>query len=176
MQSKAQPPRAPISSTPVHVDQRTEYSQPLALNGGMSVSEFFAVPDVYPESLLGTDETVARITYADATLFEDIQPDPWWAAIPAALSWVKNFLMEGFAAYGAAMQPGYFPLYEIDHVDWHVPDNPLPETRRDREVVVSSVDSGEVVPVETLQAAASHWPAWLRSRLAWLQGDRPLPG
>jgi hypothetical protein len=176
MQSKTQSPHEVIPPAPVHADQGTEFLQSSTLNGGTCIREFFAVPDVYPESLLRADETVTKISYADATLSEEIQPDPWWYAIPAALSWVKNFLIEGFAAYGAAMQPGYFLPYEMDHADWRVLHYPLPKTHRDREVVVSSVDSSDVAPVRASQAAASRWPAWLRSPLVRLQADRPLTG
>jgi uncharacterized protein YjiS (DUF1127 family) len=38
------------------------------------------------------------------------EPYPWWYSIPAAMSWLLNELIEGFAACGLAMYPGFFDL------------------------------------------------------------------
>jgi hypothetical protein len=36
------------------------------------------------------------------------KPDIWWRSIPAAMSWLMGVVIEGFAAYGQAMHPGFF--------------------------------------------------------------------
>jgi hypothetical protein len=36
------------------------------------------------------------------------EPNAWWQSVPGALTWLMDLLIEGFAAYGAAMSPGYF--------------------------------------------------------------------
>ena len=176
MQSKIQLPHALIPPAPVPADHGTEALQSSALNEGMHVSEFFAIPDVCPGSLLRTGETVARITSSDAAPSENIQPNPWWHAIPDALSWVKNFLIEGFAAYAAAMDPGYFYPYETDHSGWCVPDNLLPKTRRDREVVASSIDPADVSPVRASQAAALCRSGWSDHDQAERSGESDSAG
>jgi hypothetical protein len=35
------------------------------------------------------------------------EPDAWSQAVPGALTWLRDLLIEGFAVYGAAMSPGY---------------------------------------------------------------------
>jgi hypothetical protein len=37
-----------------------------------------------------------------------IKPDAWWRSIPSAMSWLVRLLIEGFAACGEAMHPGFF--------------------------------------------------------------------
>jgi uncharacterized protein YjiS (DUF1127 family) len=49
------------------------------------------------------------------------EPDAWWCSIPAAMAWLRTFLIDGFAAYGAAMHPGLFEYPEptlSDHHEW----------------------------------------------------------
>ncbi|MFL5287833.1 MAG: hypothetical protein ACJ8AW_44410 [Rhodopila sp.] len=173
MQSKSQLPTMPTSPAPVQPNQGAESSQTPNLTGGLSFREFFAIPDVYPESLLRYDEAISRISYADATLSENPRPDPWWNAIPAALSWIMAFLIEGFAAYGAAMQPGFFQPYETGHPYWYEPDNAAPETHSGRGGAVAPVDGS---PVEDSPVTTSRWPVWLRAPLTWLSGDQPSTG
>lgn len=36
------------------------------------------------------------------------EPDAWWRSIPPAMSWLMGLLIEGFAACGEAMHPGFF--------------------------------------------------------------------
>jgi hypothetical protein len=96
--------------------------------------------------------------------------DPWWHAIPAALSWVMNVLIEGFAAYGAAMEPGFFQPYERDPADWQASQAPLPGTARDRDAAISSIDPGDVAAAREVRTAG--WRTWIRSPLAWLLGSR----
>jgi hypothetical protein len=45
------------------------------------------------------------------------QPDLWWRSIPAAMSWLMGVVIEGFAAYGQAMHPGFLEPYMDDVVD-----------------------------------------------------------
>jgi uncharacterized protein YjiS (DUF1127 family) len=40
------------------------------------------------------------------------EPEAWWCSIPAAMSWLRTFLIDGCAAYGAAMHPGLFEYPE----------------------------------------------------------------
>jgi hypothetical protein len=109
MQPRVQLRHAPTSPGPdAGTDQGTDRLRSTTSASGISIREFFVIPDVYPESLLQTDEADPWISYADTTLSHEAPPDPWWHAIPAALSWVMNVLIEGFAAYGAAMEPGFF--------------------------------------------------------------------
>jgi uncharacterized protein YjiS (DUF1127 family) len=42
------------------------------------------------------------------------EPDPWWQSVPDALAWIVELLIEGFAAYGASMHPGFFELPGVD--------------------------------------------------------------
>jgi hypothetical protein len=44
------------------------------------------------------------------------EPDPWWQSIPDALAWIVRLLIEGFAAYGASMHPGFFGPLGVDDV------------------------------------------------------------
>jgi hypothetical protein len=57
------------------------------------------------------------------------EPEPWWCSIPAAMSWLGTFLMEGFAASGVAMHSGLFEYHEptlsnherAEHRDGEIP-------------------------------------------------------
>jgi uncharacterized protein YjiS (DUF1127 family) len=44
-------------------------------------------------------------------------PDAWWHSIPAAMSWLLGVLIEGFAACGEAMHPGFFNYHEAELFD-----------------------------------------------------------
>ena len=44
------------------------------------------------------------------------EPDPWWQSVPDALAWIVGLLIEGFAAYGASMHPGFFEPLGMDAV------------------------------------------------------------
>lgn len=48
------------------------------------------------------------------------EPDEWWRTIPAAMTWVADMLLDGFARYGEAMQPDLFfgSYYAEDVVDY----------------------------------------------------------
>jgi uncharacterized protein YjiS (DUF1127 family) len=47
------------------------------------------------------------------------EPDAWWCSIPAAMSWLRTFLIDGFAACGAAMHPGLLEYSEPTLSDHH---------------------------------------------------------
>ena len=49
------------------------------------------------------------------------EPDAWWHPIRAAMSWVMELLIEGFAAYGTAMNPGLLEAAKADEVDRREP-------------------------------------------------------
>jgi hypothetical protein len=104
-------------------------------------------PAAYPDSWVAADAAVfdERLAAEDPTLNPWLQtqwpadgargtndsrvssePDAWWRAIPAALGWMMNVLIEGFAACGEAMQPGLFGSFENDVAD----RDRLDETKR----------------------------------------------
>jgi hypothetical protein len=165
MQSKIQLPHGLISSEPgTHQHQEMALPPTSDLIDAMPLGRFVAVPDVDLNPPLRGDGSEAKVagTYEPAYP----QPDHWWRAIPAAISWIMDVLIEGFAACGEAMQPGFFQPYGPDCADGRTPDNTVPKRFRDHETAVSPVNPHDIAQTEAPPTNASRWTGLVTSPLA----------
>ncbi len=95
-------------------------------------------------------------------------PDPRRNAVRAAMSWVRELLIEGFAACGAAMSPGWFQPHGADLVDRGGPD----EAARWRHPA-DQANQRETCPDEWLARSGYH--AWSDEILSQRHRDRAIP-
>jgi hypothetical protein len=103
MQSEFRPPDGPASTV------FAKYRETAARSPNASV----ATNEAWTEKQLITGELyrhprLERCRPANGTGDTTDVPEPWWCSIPAAMSWLRTFLIEGFAASGAAMHSSLF--------------------------------------------------------------------
>ena len=74
-----------------------------------SIEQRFTTADVYRQMRpqAATAEAEDHCEGEAGSNAMSAQPDPLWKPLRTAASWVIDLLIEGFAAYGAAMSPGF---------------------------------------------------------------------
>jgi len=68
---------------------------------------FITCRQYLPPSPAGPDTGVGWTPEAKSLQISTAEPDAWWHLNPGALAWIVGLIIEGFAAYGASMHPGF---------------------------------------------------------------------